>query len=221
MNFFFSTVGRKIQVAFTGFVLSFFLLFHLANNLVLYSGPTNFNEMVGMLESIKPLIRIMEFCLLSIIFIHIFHAISLTIINKKLRSNQYQYNLSHETSSLNSRTMALSGSAILFFIIIHLGYISRTFQTHAFHSNEETYYDVVLRSEFGYLNNLPTAILYIIAIVLIGVHLKHGFQSALKTFGIIPTGSKKALYNLSMVFWAIIPLGFIAIILSIQIGIIR
>jgi len=221
MNFFFSTIGRKIQIAFTGFVLSFFLLFHLINNLVLYFGPVNFNAMVAMLESIKPFVRIMEFLLLLMIIIHVLHAISLTINNMKLRKNKYQTPISSATSSLNSRTMIVSGSVVMLFLFIHLGYIWRTFQTHSFYHIEETYYDVVLRQDFGYLNNIPTAILYIVAILMISFHLKHGFQSALKTFGITNTGSKKILYNLSIIFWGIIPFGFIVIILSIQLGIIR
>ena len=221
MNFFFSTIGRKIQIAFTGFVLSFFLLFHLINNLVLYFGPETFNAMVAMLESIKPFVRIMEFSLLLMIIIHVFHAISLTINNMKLRKNKYQTPISSATSSLNSRTMIVSGSVVMLFLFIHLGYIWRTFQTHSFYHIEETYYDVVLRQDFGYLNNTPTAILYIVAILMISFHLKHGFQSALKTFGITNTGSKKILYNLSIIFWGFIPFGFIVIILSIQLGIIR
>ena len=67
MKFLFSTIGQKIQIAITGFLLSVFLLFHLFNNLVLFTGADNFNNMVHFLESIKPLIRIMEFGLLLLL----------------------------------------------------------------------------------------------------------------------------------------------------------
>tara|TARA_B100000029_G_scaffold498429_1_gene567269 strand:- start:3117 stop:3782 length:666 start_codon:yes stop_codon:yes gene_type:complete len=221
MNFFFSTIGRKIQIAFTGLVLSFFLLFHLINNLALYFGPTNFNAMVAMLESIKPIIRIMEFSLLIIILMHIFNAIILTVNNMRLRKNRYQKNISSTTSSFNSRTMIFTGSTVMLFLFVHLGYIWRTFQTHSFYHGEETYYHVILRNDFGYLNHTPTAIFYIIAILMISFHLKHGFESALKTLGMTNSGSNKILYKLSILFWGIIPFGFITIILSIQLGIIK
>ena len=56
------------------------------NNLVLFSGADSFNQMVGFLESIKPLIRVMEFGLLAILVTHTFNAIKLTYENKMSRN---------------------------------------------------------------------------------------------------------------------------------------
>ena len=66
--------------------------------------------------------------------------------------------------------------------------------------------------------NIPEIIL---AISLIGFHIKHGFQSALKTLGIIQTSKLGLLYQIAFLFWGIIPGMFIIIILSIQFGIIK
>ena len=217
MKFLFSSLGKKIQVAITGVLLSTFLVFHLINNLVLFTGPDNFNKMVSVLESIKPIIRIMEFGLLVIIVTHVINAIYLTVSNKKSASNRYTG--SSETSSLNSRIMIISGTTILLFFIIHLRYIWYTYQVHLFAENE-TYYDVLLRDELGYLGHTPTAIFYIIAILFIASHLKHGIQSALKTFGFIENSKWRVLYSGSVLFWGLIPLAFILIVISIQIGII-
>ena len=52
-----------------------------------------------------------------------------------------------------------------------------------------------MRNQLGYLGHTPTAIFYIIAIILIGSHLKHGFESALKTFGILENSKWKLLYK--------------------------
>tara|TARA_Y100001970_G_scaffold44054_1_gene55017 strand:- start:572 stop:1228 length:657 start_codon:yes stop_codon:yes gene_type:complete len=218
MNFLFSSLGKKIQVAITGVLLSTFLVFHLMNNLVLFTGPDNFNKMVSVLESIKPIIRIMEFGLLVIIVTHVINAIYLTVSNKKSASNRYTG--SSETSSLNSRIMIISGTTILLFFIIHLRYIWYTYQVHLFAENE-TYYDVLLRDELGYLGHTPTAIFYIIAILFIASHLKHGIQSALKTFGFTEDSKWKVLYSGSVLFWGLIPLAFILIVISIQLGIIN
>ena len=217
MKFLFSSLGKKIQVAITGILLSTFLVFHLINNLVLFTGPDNFNQMVSVLESIKPIIRIMEFGLLVIIVTHVVNAIYLTVSNKRAASNRYTG--SSETSSLNSRTMIISGVTILLFFIIHLRYIWYTYQAHLFADNE-TYYDVLLRDELGYLGHTPTAIFYIIAIIFIASHLKHGIQSALKTFGFTEDSKWKVLYSGSILFWGLIPFAFILIVISIQLGII-
>lgn len=218
MNFLFSSIGKKIQVAISGILLLIFLVFHLFNNLVLFAGHDSFNQMVGFLESIKPLIRIMEAGLLMIILIHTVNAIKLTYSNRTLQNGKYKKDNS-EASSLNSRTMAISGTVILIFIFIHLGYIWLTYQTHNFYEGE-TYYDVLLRNEIGYLNHTPTAIFYIISIFLIGFHLRHGYHSSLKTLGFLESKAFP-LYLIGFVFWGLIPAAFIAIVLSIQIGLIN
>tara|TARA_B100000965_G_scaffold21460_1_gene16179 strand:- start:1530 stop:2189 length:660 start_codon:yes stop_codon:yes gene_type:complete len=219
MKFLFSSLGKKIQVAFTGILLSLFLVFHLINNLVLFTGADNFNQMVLFLEGIKPLIRIMEFGLLVIILTHVVNAIYLTISNRRSATTRYSVDAS-ATSSLNSRTMIISGSTILLFFIIHLKYIWFTYQAHLFNEGE-TYYDVLLRNELGYLGHTPTAVFYIIAILFIASHLKHGIQSALKTFGLTNKSKWNIFYFSSVLFWGLIPLGFILVVLSIQVGIIK
>ena len=220
MNFLFSSLGKKFQIAFSGIILCLFLLMHLINNMALFVGPETFNAMVGFLESIKPFIRLMELGLLLVLLIHIINAIQLTISNKTASSGNYLGKNHNSTSTVNSRTMIISGTVILVFFIIHLRYLWYSYQAHLFY-NGETYYDVVMRNQLGYLGHTPTAAFYIVAIFLIAFHLKHGFQSALKTFGILESSKWSIIYKLSFVFWGIIPGLFIVIVLAIQIGFIK
>ena len=83
MRFLFSSIGKKIQIAISGIFLCIFLLFHLGNNITLFFGSHVFNSMVEMLESVKPIIRVMEFSLLGILLLHISNAIYLTKKNKE------------------------------------------------------------------------------------------------------------------------------------------
>ena len=46
-------------------------------------------------------------------------------------------------------------------------------------------------------------------------------ESALKTFGVTSVEKNKLLYFIVCLIWGIIPLGFIIIVISIQIGIIK
>ena len=172
--------------------------------------------MVGFLESIKPLIRIMELGLLLILIIHTGNALKLTFENKKLKDVGYHSKVGVETSTIQSRTMAVSGSIILLFIVVHLIYIWGTYQTHSFFT-DETYYDVILRNTFGFLNHRLTAIFYIISFFCLSFHLKHGFQSAIKTLG-IKTSRSNFLNFVGFLFWGLIPLGFMIIVIAIQVG---
>ena len=215
MKFLFSSIGIKIQIALSGICLSLFLLFHLFNNMVLFSGAQSFNSMVSFLKNIHIFIRIMEFSLLFIILLHITNAIILSIKNKKSNSNQYATNPKPETSSFSSRIMLISGVTILLFFIIHLRYFWYTFQI-----TEGSYFNIVLQNKFGFLGHTPTAIFYIISIILISFHLRHGILSSFKTFGISSYYRNTILKYIAFIFWAIIPMGFIIIILSIQFGVI-
>ena len=216
MKFLFSTIGQKVQIAISGILFSIFLLFHLFNNLVLFLGAEKFNNMVDFLKSIHLFIRILEIGLLIIILLHIINAIKVTIQNKN--SNNGKYAVSTNTATINSKTMIWSGLIILLFFFMHLKYFWYTFQNMSINSN---FFKIVLKNEFGFLGHPPTAVFYIIAIILIATHLKHGFLSSFKTLGL----SKKYRYNLiqyiGFVFWGLIPLGFITIIIAIQTGFIK
>ena len=116
MKFLFSTIGQKIQIAISGLFLAIFLLFHLFNNLVLFSGSDNFNAMVGFLKSIHTIIRIMEFSLLAIVLLHVINAIITTYKNRK--ANNGKYSISANTSPKNSNLIELElspGFAIIVF----------------------------------------------------------------------------------------------------------
>ena len=216
MKFLFSSIGQKIQIAFSGICLAVFLLFHLFNNLVLFTGADNFNNMVGFLKSIHLLVRVLEVGLVLIILLHVINAILSTIKNRQ--SNNGKYAVSTDTASKSSKTMIWSGLVILFFFIIHLRYFWYTFQTMGKDAN---YFELVLKNEFGFLGHTPTAIFYIIAILLISSHLKHGFISVFKTFGMPIRYREQIIKYLAFIFWAIIPSGFILIILAIQFGVIH
>ena len=126
MKLFFSSIGKKLQVAISGILLVVFLVFHLFNNLVLFTGADNFNSMVHFLESIKPIIRVMEFGLLMLLLVHTINAIKLTIDNKKISPKVYGKPKT-STSTINSRTMAVSGSIIFVYALrLYLANLSIT-----------------------------------------------------------------------------------------------
>ena len=216
MKFLFSTIGQKVQIAVSGLLLAIFLLFHLFNNLVLFTGADNFNNMVNFLKSIHVFIRILEIGLLGIILLHVINAISTTIKNKG--SNNGAYAVTTNTASWNSKTMIWSGITILFFFVIHLRYFWYTFQNMNTDSN---FFNIVVQNEFGFLGHTPTAIFYVIAIILIAMHLKHGFLSVFKTLGIPIKYRDSIIKYIAFLFWGIIPAGFIMIIISIQMGVIK
>jgi succinate dehydrogenase / fumarate reductase cytochrome b subunit len=48
---------------------------------------------------------------------------------------------------------------------------------------------------------------YVVAMTLLGYHLRHGFQAAFQTFGLRP-GREKIIDLVAIVFWLLIPIGY-------------
>ena len=206
ISIFNTTIGKKLLVASTGLMVCLFLVFHLINNLIIFTGPENFNQLVAALEKIKPLIRIMEILLVIIFFTHIYNSLLLTIESKRSRNDSY-IKLSSSSSTIYSRTMFFSGSILFIFIVTHLSTIWFNFQNIDDH---DKYYYLVTESVYGF-GNIFITILYLLSMILLGFHLRHGFQSAFKTLGVQNSKFDKILNVVSIFFWFIIPLGFFSI----------
>ncbi|MDC0654328.1 succinate dehydrogenase, partial [Candidatus Marinimicrobia bacterium] len=80
-----SSIGRKILMAITGLLLSFFMAFHLFGNLFLFVSEAAFNGYVEKLHKLGFLIRIAEFFLLAFVLSHAYSGILLWWKNRKAK----------------------------------------------------------------------------------------------------------------------------------------
>jgi succinate dehydrogenase / fumarate reductase cytochrome b subunit len=172
-----SSIGKKFIMAITGILLLLFLIVHLVNNLLLFVSPDFFNENVVRLESIKPIIRVVEI-LLAILFIyHIYNALKLWFQNKRANPVKYAVNVNKENSTLYSRWMVITGVIIFIFLIIHLSTFWATYNFGMEGSHD--FYGVVAEAFANPIISLG----YFLVMIFIGFHLNHAFQSAFQTFG--------------------------------------
>jgi len=206
-SFLSSTIGKKVLVAITGILFCLFLLFHLVNNLVIYTGEENFNYLVSSLEKIKPLIRLLEVVLLTILVVHISNSVYLSIQSRKSGNQTSLSNVKKPNAPLSSRTMLFTGSVLFIFIVVHLSTFWFNFQLTDDH---DAYYNMVTNSAIGF-GNIFITVLYLVAMVILGFHLKHGFSSAIQTLGIKDTSIGKVVSTIGVVFWLFIPAGFFSI----------
>jgi succinate dehydrogenase / fumarate reductase cytochrome b subunit len=131
------------------------------------------------LDSIKPLVRIIELILVLIFFFHIFNGIRLWLENRAAKSAKYAVNGSAKDADLFSRTMIWSGSMVFIFLVIHLRTFWVSFNLGSPLAESHQYYEIVVQA----FQNPVYSGLYIVAVILLGFHLNHGFQSAFQTFG--------------------------------------
>ncbi|MAP66956.1 MAG: succinate dehydrogenase [Candidatus Marinimicrobia bacterium] len=207
LSLFQTTIGKKLLMALTGILFCFFLLVHLLNNLTLFLGPDSFNALVSSLEYIKPLIRVLEVLLLIILVTHIYNAFFLSYKSKSSRPSGYSSQIK-DSSTISSKTMLISGVTILLFLVVHLGTFWRIFQSVDDHS---IYYDIVTKNNIVGFGNPLIAVLYMAASIFIGMHLKHGFESSFKTFGISNVRTKNIINKVAILFWFVVPFGFFVI----------
>lgn len=198
----FTSICKKIIMGVTGLFLCSFLVAHLSGNLLLFKkdGGEAFDAYAEFMSH-NELIRVMEIVLFLGLLFHIVDGIRVSIENRKKRSVRYAVDGSNENTRLASRFMAVSGVIILVFLVVHL----KTFFVESrFIQTDASMYDLVVSA----FQNPIYSLFYVVAMILLGVHLNHGFQSAFQSLGINHPVYTPILKRLGAVFSVVVPLGF-------------
>ena len=177
LQFLESSIGKKIMVAAAGFLLCGFLITHLAGNLLMFVGADGaaFNRYAEALEH-NPLLPVAEIGLVALFLLHIVLSARATLANRAARPEGYQVYKGKGARTPGSRTMAVTGTLILAFVIIHVA----TFKYDIGGEKGPDLFNHVL----GWFANPFYAAFYVLAVGGVGLHLSHGVQSAIQTFGI-------------------------------------
>lgn len=177
-NFLTSSIGNKILMSLTGLFLSLFLVVHLAGNLQLLvpDGGKSFIEYAEIMES-NLLIKIVALVLYATIVLHAVKGIAIWLKNRRARGNIKYARKSAPKTSWASRNMALLGTIILIFIVVHM---SQFWYYYKFTELEgkEPYTIIVDAFQQPWI-----VIFYVAAQAGLAWHLLHGFQSAFQTLG--------------------------------------
>lgn len=199
-----SSVGRKLLMGLTGFFLGSFLVVHLTINLFLFKQDTGQTfDAYSEFMATYPLIRPLEWVLFGGFLLHAFVGGWLWITNRQVRPRRYEVNRASENSTLASRIAFWTGAFVMVFLVVH---INTFFVQSRFIDTSIPMYERV-RAAF---KNPAYDAFYLVALVFLGYHLKHGFQSAFQTFGIRPKKYQRLIDALAVVFWLLIPIGFAA-----------
>lgn len=203
-----STVGKKYVMGITGLIWAGFVLAHMAGNLLIFVSHDAYNAYGHALTS-GNIIYVAETVLVLALIVHVFCAISLTKNNREAKEQRYAVAASGKKKvSLASRTMAVQGSLILVFIILHL--ITFKYGTHY----ETTVNGVVMRDLAKLMVEVfqsPGYIVwYVVALVLLGFHLSHGVGSTFQSLGLMEGTYRNTWKKLSYTYAVIVALGFIS-----------
>ena len=178
-SFFTSTIGRKIVMAATGVLLFGFVVAHMAGNLKLYLGPGPMNAYAVFLRELLhgAGLWIARGILLAAVGLHVWAAVSLTRLDLAARPVDYrQWRATNSTYA--SRSMRWTGFLLAAFVVYHL--LDLTFGTVNPGFEHGNVYGNVVRS----FSRVPVVVVYVVAMGLLGLHLKHGTLSMLRTLGL-------------------------------------
>ena len=198
-----SSIVRKFIMALSGLFLIIFLITHLViNSLTLASSKDLFNDAAHFMAT-NPIIYAMQYVLALGFIIHIGMGVKLTIQNKRARSQEYVYNKMSKNTDLSSRSMIISGGLVIVFLALHL---RDYFYQMKFVGLPEgtTDYDLVVNL---FTNPYYTAV-YVIAFIVLGVHLNHGFKSAFQSMGANHKKYNPLIKIVSTAYSIVIALGF-------------
>lgn len=171
-------------MALTGLVFIFFVLMHMYGNLKILWSRHAFDEYAHHLRTfLTPIFPYEGFLwcfrifLLVCVALHVWAAISTWKQSAAARREKYSVKKNLK-ASLSSRTMRWGGTALLLFIIFHLLHFT-THTVKTWEGDAHTPADKVIDT----FQQPLLVIVYLLALVALGLHLMHGTWSFLTTLG--------------------------------------
>jgi succinate dehydrogenase / fumarate reductase cytochrome b subunit len=223
--FFTSAVGRKLVMALTGFFLITFLIVHVGlNSCIFYDlsffDPSDngsmFNRAAHFMGA-SLVVRIMEIGLFAGLILHIVQGYVVELKNRSRRGKAYAKDLGNRGSKWYSRSMALLGTLILLFLIVHIS--AFWVPSRITHDLEPVTYgytethNLFLRM-YEVFQNEWIVLLYIVGVGSLAFHLFHGFHSAFRTMGVHNKKYLSLLKGLGYGFTIIVSLLFVLMPIS-------
>ena len=224
VRFYEAPIGKKAVMAVTGLVLFGYVVAHLLGNLQIYlPNHQQINDYAAGLHNpaIAPLLLAARLILLLCVILHIMAAIQLWGQNRAARPYSYQKKADVPTSYA-ARTMKWSGFIVAAFVIFHVlqltvgafapGLPAEELSAH----HPDARYNVV----HGF-QNYGVSAFYIVAMILLCMHLYHGIWSMFQSFGVSNPKYSQRIKSAAKVIAILIAIGNISIPLAVMSGLLH
>ena len=214
-----NSVAKKAIMAVSGIILTLYLIVHMIGNLKAFSGAEAFNSYSGWIRTVgnpavpgETTLWVIRIVLLVAVVAHFWAAISLWRQAKRARPKGYVTKKAM-AQSYASRTMRWGGVIIAAFVIWHL--LDLTWGT-VNSAGDSGPYDKLVAS---FSNPVSTAF-YAIAVILVGMHLRHGIWSATQTLGQSNRRREVTVNYAATAIATVLTLGFLLVPFSVLFGLI-
>lgn len=215
-----SSVGKKTVMAVSGLLMLLYLIAHMYGNLKIFFGPGTFDEYAHWLRTLgEPFMHyewtlwVVRVVLVVAVVAHAVSAYQLSRRDQKARPVKYAH--PRRRASYATHTMRYGGIVLALFIVWHiLDLTTGTVHSGGF-QHGHPYANVVDTFSTWYGN-----VIYIVAMLAVGLHVQHGFYSAAQTLGVGSRSRDLVLKTLANVLAVVITLGFIAVPVGVMTGLV-
>ncbi|MEV0599249.1 succinate dehydrogenase [Streptomyces sp. NPDC050315] len=214
-----STVGKKTAMAVSGIVMLLYLVAHMLGNLKIFFGAAEFDGYAHWLRTIgEPFLHhewflwIARVVLLAAVVVHAVAAYQLSRRDIKARPSKYVHK--KKRASYATRTMRWGGIILGLFIVWHILDLT-TLTVNPRAEAGHPYANVVATFSTWYGN-----VIYIVAMLALGLHIRHGFWSAAQTLGANRPARDRTLKAIANLLALVLTLGFIAVPVSVMTGVV-
>jgi len=178
-SFFRSTIGLKVMMAVSGFILFGFCVEHMVGMMLFFKGPEALNGYGGLLRYSTVVLWTARSVILAAVVIHIWTATVLVLRQWAARPIGYRQKRSR-TQAYAARTMKYSGPVILAFVLFHLAHLTWGMDvTPAPFVEDDVHANLAASFQFGWV-----VLVYVLGTSLVGLHLLHGGHSMFESIGV-------------------------------------
>lgn len=213
LGFYATSVGKKMVMGVTGFIVFGFVVAHILGNLQIFSGAEKLNNYAAFLHNLGSFLWLFRVILLASAILHVVAATQVTLQSLKARPARYRVKKNRETTYA-ARTMRYGGPIILLFVLYHL--LHFTFGTAHHNFTDNVYNNVVVGFQVWWI-----ALVYILAIISIGLHLYHGVWSMFQSVGLAHPEWNSVRKTLAIVFALAVTLAGVSIPIAVLTGVVK
>ncbi|WP_347177362.1 succinate dehydrogenase cytochrome b subunit [Glycomyces sp. L485] len=219
-----SSIGLKLVMAASGVLLVLFIIAHMAGNLHVFEGRESMNDYAHGLRTFgapllphESLLWVMRIGLIAAAAAHI--ASSVVLTRRAVEARPVRY-VSRKPAKGESRhaaaTMRWGALVVLLFVVWHL--LDLTFRTVNPVKDLPDAYGAVVE---GFApERWPVTVFYLIAVLALGFHLRHGVWSAVQTIAGPNNKWRKRTQVIALAVAVIVTAGFAIVPLAVTFGLV-
>ncbi|MEU1539977.1 succinate dehydrogenase cytochrome b subunit [Actinacidiphila glaucinigra] len=214
-----STVGKKAVMAGTGVIMLLFLVAHMLGNLKIFFGAEEFNGYAAWLRTIgEPALHSSWYLYIQrtgLVVAVVLHGVAAYQLSKRdIKARPAKYEHKRQRASYATRTMRWGGVILGLYIVWHILDLT-TLTVNPLGKEHHPYENIVADFRIWWVN-----VVYIVAMLALGLHIRHGFWSAAQTLGAVNKRRDRALKITANVLAASLTAGFLVVPVAVMTGLV-